>query len=663
MKTIKSKLIFFIGILLIVVCIGLGIISYINASKALVSNITKTLPQIATQAANTVQASLDSQLNSMEVLAATDIFSNNTTAEKTMAILQAEVKRNGSLKMGYADKDGNITYTDGEKANIKDSLYFTKAISGENYIADPVVNSDKTALSMNYSVPVKKDGNVIGVLVSVRDGLELSDMIKKIAFGKTGSAFMINSKSTSIAYMDKSMPLNQYNSIEEAKKDPSLKAIANMQKNMIAGKTGLSAYTYGGKQSYGGYAPVKKENWSITVILNKSELLSELDSLKSSIIISSLIFLILGLIIIYFVAEKLSVRIKHSSKALNVLSTGDFTQEISQTYLSYKDEIGDMSNSMNTMQNSIKQMIRVSKENSSKIDINSSELSDISQKMASSSQNVTASVQEVSVGISAQADDLIKITEVLNSFSTKIEDIVYNIKDVDENTLTMSSLATNSNENMNSLMEAVNGISLSFKNLSDKILTFDSNIKEVNSIVSIINSIADETNLLALNASIEAANAGEAGKGFSVVANEVKKLAVQTKQSSKHISELISNISESTNIVTKNTSNMKTELSSQVNIIHETITSFEKILEVIQMVIPKIQSVNASALGVKNEKDDILNKVESVSALAEEITASSQEITASSDEMNNLSAQVAETSITLNQMTKNMIVQESKFKV
>lgn len=662
-KSIKSKLIILIGILLIIVSTGLGVISYINASNALVSNIGKTLPQIATQAANTVQASLDSHLNSMEIIAQTIGIANIDTPEKQMAILQAEAKRNGSIKMGYADANGNILYTDGEKSNIKDTIYFQKSISGENYIDDPVVNKDKTAMTIAYSVPIKKNNSVIGVLVSVRDGLELSEMIKKIAFGKTGSAYMINSKSNSIAYMDKSMPLNQYNSIKEAEKDPSLKAIADMQKKMIAGETGLSSYTFNGKEAYGGFAPVKKENWSITVILDKSELLSELDSLKLSITVSSLIFLIGALLIIYIISEKLSARIKYSSKALNILSTGDFTNEISKKHLAYKDELGDMANSMDTMQNSIKQMIKVSKNTSSSIDKDSTTLSNISQKMASSSKDVAVSVQQVASGISAQADDLIEITHILDTFGNKLENIVYNIKDVDENTLTMNSLAIDSDHNMKLLMQAVSDISLSFRNLSERITTFNSNIKEVNNITSIINSIADQTNLLALNASIEAANAGEAGKGFAVVANEVRTLAEQTKTSSEHIAKLISSIEKNTDTITENTSNMKTELGNQIDVINKTTKSFEKIIEVIQVVIPKIQSVNSSAVGVKKEKDNILNKVESVSALAEEISASSQEITASTDEMNNLSGEVASTAMTLNNMTKNMIAQEDKFKI
>ncbi|MHC1681502.1 MAG: methyl-accepting chemotaxis protein [Clostridiaceae bacterium] len=663
MKSIKSRLIILIGLLLVIVSIGQGVISYITASSALVSNISKTLPQIATQAADTVQATLDSNLDAMEVIASINDIKNSNSLENKLLILQNEVKRNGSIKMGYADLAGNIVYTDGSTDNIRDSESFKKAFSGENNVADPVVSKDGQSLTMAYAVPIKNNNSITAVLVSIRDGMELSEILKKIDFGKTGRGFMVNSKASSIAYKDKSMPLSQYNGIAQAEKDPSLKAFADMEKKMIAGETGLSKYTFGGTPGYSGYAPVKKEKWSISVLIEESELLSELNSLKVSAAISSLIFLIVSFGVVFIIAHKLADSIKYSSNFLKILSTGDFSNKIEEKYLSYKDEIGTMSNSMKSMQCSINQMLTTFISSSNKTNDESTSLSTISDKMTSSSNNVTNAIQEVANGTSTQAGNLIEISDILNSFSNELESIVKDIVEVDKNTLIMNDLANDSNNNMTLLMESVSSISISFKSLVEKIFEYNSSIKEVNNIVNIINSIADQTNLLALNASIEAASAGEAGRGFAVIAQEIRGLAEQTKESSNNVTELISNISQNTNIVTKNTEGMKIELDDQISIINQTINSFERIIKVIQVVIPKIQSVNSSTTDIKNEKDIIVNKIEMVSSIAQEISASTEEITSSSEEMNNLSKEVSSSSLMLSEMTREMLEQLQKFKV
>lgn len=159
-KNIKLKLIVLISILLFAVSTGFGVISYINASNALISNIAKTLPEIDLQASNTVQGYLDNQLNSMEVTVKV-VSLNNDTQDKLMTILRVEAKRNGSVKMGYADINGNITYTNGEQANIKDTTYLKKSILGESFINDPEVNPNKTEMTITYSVLIKNDNFIV----------------------------------------------------------------------------------------------------------------------------------------------------------------------------------------------------------------------------------------------------------------------------------------------------------------------------------------------------------------------------------------------------------------------------------------------------------------------------------------------------------------------
>lgn len=664
MKSIKTKLIVLTSLLFLIVCVGFGIISYISLSKALESNISKTLPQIAKQAAEIVQASLNVKLEGLEEAASRqDIISSDYSIESKIAVLKEEAKRTGSLKMAYVDANGDAYYTSGEKVNVKNESFYKKVMTGKDVIEDPVVDDSKKSMTMIYAAPIRNNNNVVGAIVAVRDGMELSQIISKVNFGQTGSGFMVNSEATSIAYKDSSMPLSRYNGIKEAEKNPSLKKFAEMEKKMIAGETGISSYLFNGVQTYSAYAPVKGQNWSVAVLIRHEELLSELSTSRRYSTIFTLMFLAIGICFTYIIASKIAGRIKSMSGFLKVLATGDFSNEVPKEYLGLKDEIGAASNSMHDMQKSLGGMVKAVKENSSSIDKEASDLSMVAEKMSSASSEVTGAIHEVAVGTGNQAGELINITNILNEFGMELEKIVEAIKEIDMNTADMSNMAKDSSNSMNVLITSINNISSAFNNFAEKIVNFGDNIKEVNKITNLINAIADQTNLLALNAAIEAAAAGEAGRGFSVVAEEIRKLSEKTKVSSKNINELIGNISKDTEVIIKSSGNMKVELGGQIDVISTTIDSFENIIKGINEIIPKIKAVSGSTENIDKDKNVIMNKVENVSSIAQEISAASEEITASSQEMNLASEQVFSAAANLNARTKEMTEQMSKLKI
>lgn len=132
MRSIKTKLMLAMGLLLAIICIGLGTISYYTSSKALIGNVNEVLPQIAKESAKTVNSRVESQLNALEAIASeTQISDMNNSWENKRVILDAEVKRSGHIEMNIVDKDGNAINTNGKTANIKNRDYFKKALAGE----------------------------------------------------------------------------------------------------------------------------------------------------------------------------------------------------------------------------------------------------------------------------------------------------------------------------------------------------------------------------------------------------------------------------------------------------------------------------------------------------------------------------------------------------
>lgn len=663
-KGIKAKMTINMGILIIIMLSGLALISYIDASKTLVSSVQGNLAKISEEGAKVVGSHITGNLNALQTLAnGTDISDINNPTDKKLSILGNEVKRLGYEKMGIGDLNGDVKYTDGKTGNVSGRDYYISALSGKAAVSNPLISKIDGKYVYVYATPIKVADKVVGVLLGTADGTKLSEMTNEINIGKTGKSFMIKKDGIIIAHSDLSKVIKMDNVLEESKKDTKLKGLADIEKRMVSGENSYGDYTYAGVHKYIGFCTVPGTTWSIGTSVDSGEALSGLDSLRNSTITYSLILLILSMVIVFFLAGSITKALKLVINHLQRMSVGDLSEEVDSRFIRLDNEIGDMAKALNIMQSSLKAMITKIKNNSININSQSKNLASVSDEMSSATENVASAIQEVARATGGQAEDLVGITQVINNFGIEIENIVKAIKEVEIKSMGINSLANDSNSSMESLMASVTKVGSSFKEFASKITALGENVNKINGITNLINSIADQTNLLALNAAIEAARAGEAGRGFSVVADEIRKLAEQSKESSENISKLISGISSDTNVIVGSTDMMSNELGTQVTVINDAIESFKRITSAVDEVIPKIEAVNNSIVSIEEEKDKILVKVEDASAVAEEVSASSEEITASAEEMNASSEEVSATAQSLSSMTKEMMGEVNKFKL
>jgi methyl-accepting chemotaxis protein len=474
---------------------------------------------------------------------------------------------------------------------------------------------------------------------------------------------MLSKDGTTIAHSNKDLVLSMDNDFVNVKKDPLLEKLVELEKKMVAGEKGVGSYTYNKVNKYMGYAPVKGTGWSLAVVMNTDELLAELSHLRNSTIIFSGIFLLVGIIFMYFASTTISKGIQVSAKHIEHLAHGDFTIEVSDKYINSKDEIGHINRSVKTMQDSIREMIGAISESSNSIDSQSSNLSALAEEMSASSENVATAIQGVAEGTGSQSGELTVINEVLDNFSRELENMVVDIKKIDSNSRQINSMAHESGRDMEVLSESVGATTKTFKDFVSRISALSDEIQKINGITKVINDIAEQTNLLALNAAIEAARVGEAGRGFTVVADEVRKLAEQSKESSVNINNLILSISNNTEVMIKTTDVMSSGLDNQTKVINNAISSFTSIISSVEEIIPQIDNVAVSADKINKEKNTIIGKVEEVSSISLEVSSTSEEIAASSEEMSASTEEVASSAQQLAQMTNEMMEQINKFKI
>lgn len=383
--------------------------------------------------------------------------------------------------------------------------------------------------------------------------------------------------------------------------------------------SGKDYVRYAGKTYLFTYEKIGRSGIMLCSMVPQSVIVAQANSIRVLTIVMVVISCIIAMIVGTLISKGFSKSINLSIKELAKVSKGDLTVEFRTNR---RDEFALLYGSCNDMLANIRGLIMEVESVYDALSVSLNKVNTSSTTFSETTKDIQTSVHEIETGVGEQTESATDCLNEMDSLFTKI-----NV--VNDNTNEIGSIAASTQVAINSGLTSMDNLNAKTKSTTDITDSVIQTIKElsvhsknIGQIVNSINDIAEETNLLSLNASIEAARAGAAGKGFSVVATQIRKLADQCLASAGKISNIVTEITEATTEAVNTAQTAEEIVDEQVEAVAATAHSFQTLKQHIEKLSEYLESIQSSSKDMEASGSSTLNSMENISAILEETLAS-----------------------------------------
>ena len=519
-----------------------------------------TLREMANVALNSTSSAVEQTLHTLEVNALNvasleTIRDTGATKAEKLEAMEGVRTQNNYDEVGFVELDGQ-GYSNYGDFDFNDQLHFQAASKGDVFVGEPIINRLNGDIIIISGAPVYDDGKIVGTVYIVDLVASVNDKIGEITFGKTGHAYIINKEGTVLFHKDEQEIATQSNAISQYKEDGKNGSLAKATEKILStDESGTISYRKNGKRMFAAYCPVTSHgDWRLIITAPQSEF-------TSMVVVSVIVNSIIGLLLLSFNIVLMKRQIKDIitpvdsvTARLVKLAEGDLKTPVE--VITTGNELSILSNNLNDTIQSLNLYISditrvLSQLSAGNLDIQTeanfagdfvslkesidtivgslnetmAQMNNAADLVADHSDGTSQGAKNLANSTLDQASVLEELTASIASVSEQVRLTADNASKANMRSLEAEKNVETCNQQMQSMIRAMSDIKAGSAKIGD--------------IIKNIEDIAEQTNLLSLNAAIEAARAGEAGRGFSVVAEEVRSLAEESAIAAKNTAKLI----------------------------------------------------------------------------------------------------------------------------
>lgn len=628
MKSIRKRITACIVATVLISLLAVGASSSLMSYGSTLSTVRQMMGQTAVLAAERIEQELTAYKNvAMDTGCIAQLSDDNVELSDKLAIINARVAMHGFQRGNVIGRNG-YSYFDGK--DYSDREYYKRAMQGEVYVSEPLISKVTGELSIMVAAPLyeggSRDGKIVGVVYFVPPETFLNDIVSSIKLGEDCRAYMINKSGDTIADITLDTITTQ-NIESEAKSDASLQSRAELHAAMRGGGSGFGSIKAEDGPRFLAYAPVDgTDGWSLAVEAPKSDYLSD----TYNAIAISIIIVLAAIIVSVFVAMRLargiSAPMRACAERMKLLAQGDLKSPVPQAV--GQDETAELIRSAAGLTEVLNIIIAdigylLNEMANKNFDINSPyrdsyigdfqsillsmrnlkvALSATIERIDDSAEQVSAASGQVSTGAQTLSQGSMEQASSVEELAATINDISHNAKKTAAVAEEAGRAVEQASAQLGTSVEYVKELNTAMENISASSV-------EISKIIAAIENIAFQTNILALNAAVEAARAGSAGKGFTVVAGEVRNLASKSDEAAKATKELIEGsinsvaegrrvvelVTEALELTNKIAGGMTAHMDSVVEAVEKQTASLEQITEGIDQIASVVQTNSATA--------------------------------------------------------------------